>query len=116
MKQTAAGQNNTEAALDALCEVLLAVEGVDAMRAFLLDLCTPAELEALIDRWQVVPHLSAGKPYRQIHAETGVSATTIGRGARIRKEGHGGQRHARTQTRQPTTTNARKRDRQAKND
>lgn len=94
MKQTAAGQDNAEAALDALCKALLAVEGVDAMRAFLLDLCTPAELEAMIDRWQVVPHLSAGKPYRQIHAETGVSVTTIGRVARFLKDGHGGYRHA----------------------
>ena len=58
--------------------------------AFLQDLCTPAELEAMCDRWKVVPLLRAGEPYRGIHDKTGVSVTTIGRVARTLEQGAGG--------------------------
>jgi len=61
-------------------------------RNFFTDLCTPAELEALIDRWAVVAHLRDGLPYRKIHELTGVSVTTIGRVARYLTAGSGGYR------------------------
>ena len=57
---------------------------------FFADLCTPAELEALIDRWAVVKYLQEGLPYRKIHDLTGVSVTTIGRVARFLTAGNGG--------------------------
>lgn len=57
---------------------------------FFADLCTPAELEALTDRWAVVPYLEDGLPYRKIHELTGVSVTTIGRVARFLTAGNGG--------------------------
>lgn len=60
------------------------------MQAFLEDLCTPAELEAMTDRWKVVPLLLEGVPYREIHDRTGVSVTTIGRVARTLDHGAGG--------------------------
>ncbi len=60
------------------------------MQAFLEDLCTPAELEAMTDRWRVVPPLLEGVPYREIHDRTGVSVTTIGRVARTLDRGAGG--------------------------
>ena len=65
-----------------------------SMKAFLIDLCTPAELRALRERWHVAQILNEGeKSYRDIHAETGVSTTTIGRVARFLKdEPHGGYR------------------------
>ncbi len=69
-----------------------ALDGPAELRAFLRDLCTPAELEALRDRWRVVPHLLRGLTYRQIHELTGVSITTIGRVARFYSEGNGGYR------------------------
>lgn len=64
------------------------------IRAFLVDLCTPAELRALTERWHVAQILDEGeKSYRDIQAETGVSTTTIGRVARfLRDEPHGGYR------------------------
>lgn len=64
------------------------------VKAFLIDLCTPAELRALSERWHVAQILDAGeKSYRDIQAETGVSTTTIGRVARfLRDEPHGGYR------------------------
>jgi TrpR-related protein YerC/YecD len=57
---------------------------------FFSDLCTPAELEAMADRWQVVPLLRQEVPYRTIHELTGVSVTTITRVARFLSMGHGG--------------------------
>ncbi len=57
---------------------------------FFTDLCTPAELEAMADRWQVVPLLQAGIPYRTIHEQTGVSVATITRIARCIHYGSGG--------------------------
>lgn len=59
-------------------------------RAFLRDLCTPAELQAMADRWAVVEWLQRGVPYREIHRLTGVSVTTIGRVARFLANGNGG--------------------------
>jgi TrpR-related protein YerC/YecD len=77
-----------------LCEALLACATLDEMRAFLRDLCTPAELEALVDRWRVVPYLLRGMAYREIHERTAVSVTTIGRVARFLSQGNGGYRAA----------------------
>jgi TrpR-related protein YerC/YecD len=59
-------------------------------RAFLRDLCTPAELQAMADRWAVVEALKGSLPYREIHRQSGVSVTTIGRVARLLSGGNGG--------------------------
>ena len=54
---------------------------------FLTDLCTPAELRALRERWLVAQILNTGEAsYREINAQTGVSTTTIGRVARFLKD------------------------------
>jgi TrpR-related protein YerC/YecD len=79
-----------EASLDDLAVVLAALTRPEDVRAFLEDLCTPAELEAMGDRWKVVPLLRAGRPYREIHERTLVSVTTIGRVARTLERGAGG--------------------------
>ena len=79
---------------DALCRAFMRLSGVDEYRRFLKDLCTPAELQALVDRWQVVELLQDELPYRRIHDLTGVSVTTIGRVARFLHEGFGGYRAA----------------------
>jgi TrpR-related protein YerC/YecD len=81
-----------------LYQALLNLRSVDELRAFLRDLCTPAELEALADRWRVVPYLKLGTPYREIHDHTGVSVTTIGRVARFLQQGNGGYRLAAERT------------------
>lgn len=77
-------------ALDALASALHALRTPAELRAFLEDLCTPAELEAMADRWRVVPYLLEGVPYREIHDRTLVSVTTIGRVARTLERGAGG--------------------------
>jgi TrpR-related protein YerC/YecD len=78
-----------------LCVALAALKTPDEVRAFLKDLCTPAELQAMADRWAVVDPLKRSLPYREIHRLTGVSVTTIGRVARFLTGGHGGYRTAR---------------------
>lgn len=87
-------ETTNESAEDNLCRALLSMRGIGEMRSFLRDLCTPAELEALIDRWRVVPYLLDGTAYREIHDRTGVSVTTIGRVARFLAQGNGGYRAA----------------------
>lgn len=83
-------ENTPVPAEESLCRALLSLDTPAEMMAFLRDLCTPAELEALIDRWRVVPYLLAGYAYREIHDRTSVSVTTIGRVARFLQQGNGG--------------------------
>jgi TrpR-related protein YerC/YecD len=91
MKRRPATEEPKDAApLTALAQALAALDTPGAVRAFLEDLCTPAELEAMADRWRVVPLLLKGVPYREIHDLTQVSVTTIGRVARTLERGAGG--------------------------
>lgn len=83
-------ENTPVPAEESLCRALLSLDTPAEMQAFLRDLCTPAELEALVDRWRVVPYLLAGYAYREIHDRTSVSVTTIGRVARFLQQGNGG--------------------------
>ena len=82
------------AAEDELYSALLGLRTIDELRAFFHDLCTPAELQAMKDRWSVVEQLAEGLTYRAIHDQTGVSVTTVGRVARCLAEGAGGYRTA----------------------
>ncbi len=67
---------------------------IEECRAFFRDLCTPAEIQAMADRWVVVEWLQRGASYREIQRATGVSVTTIGRVARYLAAGNGGYRLA----------------------
>lgn len=73
-----------------LARALLSMRQPAEALALLRDLCTPAELEAMVDRWRVVPLLRDGLPYRDINQRTGVSVTTVGRIARFLEHGNGG--------------------------
>ncbi len=79
--------------LDSTSELYKAISVIrseDEAKQFLLDLCTPMEIQAMADRWRVVKPIKAGKPYRKIYEETGVSVTTIGRVARCLLSGMDG--------------------------
>ena len=89
------------AARSSLAEAFLAMNTAEECRALLKDLTTPAELEALVDRWRVVRYLDQGIPYREIHERTGVSVTTIGRVARFLEQGNGGYRIALERLKKP---------------
>jgi TrpR-related protein YerC/YecD len=87
-------ESTPDSPIDSLCRALLTLRTLPELRAFMRDLCTPAELEALTDRWRVVPYLLDGVAYREIHDRTAVSVTTIGRVARFLSQGNGGYRAA----------------------
>jgi len=74
------------AAEDELFNAILQLQSLDECRAFFQDLCTPAELQAMKDRWVVAELLTEGLTYRQIRDKTGVSVTTVGRVARCLTE------------------------------
>ncbi|KAF1687606.1 DNA-binding transcriptional regulator [Pseudoxanthomonas broegbernensis] len=90
MKRRGDDNEDEEQKLDVLAQALASLREAGDVRAFLEDLCTPAELEAMSDRWRVVPLLRQGVPYREIHELTQVSVTTIGRVARTLERGTGG--------------------------
>lgn len=79
-----------------LCAALLTPSDKDGMQRLLLDLCTPAEIRTLAERWHVARLLDGtGLSYREIHDATGVSTTTVVRVARfLREERNGGYRRA----------------------
>jgi TrpR-related protein YerC/YecD len=81
---------------DGLCDALLTAKGREEMRSLLLDLCTPAEIHTMAERWHVARLLDeTDLPYREIHDRTGVSTTTIVRVGRfLRQEPHQGYRRA----------------------
>lgn len=83
-----------EAIVGDLAEALVELVDKDGASAFLADLCTPAEIHSLAERWQVARLLDAGElTYREIHDATGVSTTTIVRVARfLRQENNSGYR------------------------
>jgi TrpR-related protein YerC/YecD len=80
--------------IEALAKALAQLDSPKDVASFLDDLCTPAELRALAERWEVARLLDRGElTYREIHNVTGVSTTTIVRVARfLRQESNGGYR------------------------
>lgn len=95
MKQHNEAQKKAlRSAADSLYKAFLTLEKPDEVRQFLLDLCTPSEVEAIVDRWWTASLLRQGHSYREISEITGVSVTTIGRVARYVNMGEGGYRLA----------------------
>ncbi len=79
-----------------LCRALLTPGDENAMRRLLVDLCTPAEIRTLAERWHVARLLDGSDlSYREIQEATGVSTTTVVRVARfLKQEPHQGYRLA----------------------
>ena len=79
-----------------LCAALLTPGSAAEMQALLVDLCTPAEIRTMAERWHVARLLDeTALSYRDIHDATGVSTTTIVRVARfLRQEPNRGYRRA----------------------
>jgi uncharacterized protein YerC len=46
-----------------LSEALLTLETAQEAKQFLEDICTPAEIEAMVDRWRVAQLLDTGLSY-----------------------------------------------------
>src|SRR3954464_5316583 len=79
-----------------LCTALLTPAGGSEMERLLTDLCTPAEIRTMAERWHVARLLDGTDlSDREIHDATGVSTTTIVRVARfLRQERNFGYRMA----------------------
>ena len=75
-----------------LYAAILQLQTLEDVESFFFDLCTPAELEGIVDRWRVAQMLVRKMPYRQIAAETNVSTATIVRVARFLNNGNDGYR------------------------
>lgn len=78
-----------------LFDAILLIKTRSEAEKFFKDLCTPQEINALRERWRVCQLLETGQfSYREIHAMTGASVTTIGRVARfLNEEPHHGYRN-----------------------
>ena len=78
----------------ALFEAVLSLKDPQDCAGFFSDLCTPAELSDMTDRWKAARLLAKGLPYRDIYEKTGVSTATVTRVARALNHGAGGYRKA----------------------
>ena len=75
---------------DKLFEAIKTLDGFEEYRSFFLDILTPAEFQAIKDRWAVAALLYEGYTYREINKISGVSITTVARVARFMSKGSGG--------------------------
>tara|TARA_B100000586_G_scaffold197155_1_gene145691 strand:- start:469 stop:783 length:315 start_codon:yes stop_codon:yes gene_type:complete len=75
---------------DKLFEAIKTLDGFEEYRSFFLDILTPAEFQAIKDRWAVAALLYEGYTYREINKISGVSITTVARVARFISNGSGG--------------------------
>jgi len=64
------------------------------LEAFLRDLCTIGELEAMSHRWAVARLVAQGLPYTEVAEKTGASTATVTRVAHWLNHGEGGYRTA----------------------
>ena len=79
-----------------ISDAILELKTKDEIERFLIDLCTPQEIEALNERWLVCQLLhNRNLSYRTISELTGVSTTTVTRVSRfLNNEPHKGYRIA----------------------
>ena len=66
----------------ALYETILKLKDLDECRRFFEDLCTPGELQAMEQRFDVAVYLQQGLVYLDILEKTGASSATISRVSR----------------------------------
>ena len=70
-----------------LLDAFLALRTRAEAKAFLADLCTPAEVRAMVERWEVARLLDEGRlSYREIAEKAEASTTTVVRVARFLKD------------------------------
>jgi TrpR-related protein YerC/YecD len=82
----------SEKDLQDLYKTIAGLKTKDEVRQFFTDLCTPAELMAMADRWKAARLLREGLSYREIYEKSGVSTATVTRVARCLTLGAGGYR------------------------
>ncbi|MBN8614907.1 MAG: helix-turn-helix domain-containing protein [Deltaproteobacteria bacterium] len=86
--------NKPAPSLVELAAVLARLDEPQAIERFLKDLLTPAEIQAVTERWAIVRMLAAGMTQREVALALDVSVTTVTRGNRQLQHGEGGFAHA----------------------
>ena len=90
-KVTSAQANpETAARFDELVEAFVALRDKGVAAAFLRDLCTTTEIDAMGQRLQVARLVNDGLSYQEISRRTGASTATITRVAQWLHHGEGG--------------------------
>jgi len=79
MKQKTQTKSSSEIEQEELIAAIASLDTLDSFKGFLTDLCTPQELTAMSQRWQVAKLLNQGLTTRAICRQTGASTTTISR-------------------------------------
>ena len=69
---------------------ILSLKSAKECKAFLRDLCTLSEIEAMIERLRVAKMVKDNIPYREISEKTGSSTATVTRVAHWLHHGMGG--------------------------
>ena len=77
---------------DVLVASLAGISSTATMKAFLRDLCTMTELDAMGQRLQVASLVDEGVSYSEISKRTGASTATVTRVAHWLRYGEGGYR------------------------
>ena len=62
-----------------MCKAILTLKSEEECKAFLNDICTIQELEALVQRLDVALKLTEGVSYQEINKSVGASTATISR-------------------------------------
>ncbi len=81
---------NTPRPPDDLLAVLARLDAPQLLGDLFVDLLTPAEVEAVSERWAIVKALAEGHTQRAVRDAVGCSVTTVTRGARQLRYGTGG--------------------------
>ena len=81
---------NLKSDVQKLYKAILELKTEEECAAFLDDVCTVQELEALAQRLDVAIKLRQGEKYNDINKSTGASTATIGRVSRALNYGMGG--------------------------
>lgn len=82
----------TASRFDELVEAVARLRDPEVVAAFLRDLCTSTELDAMGQRLQVARLVDEGMSYQEISRRTGASTATITRVAQWLHHGQGGYR------------------------
>jgi TrpR-related protein YerC/YecD len=89
----------TATRFDELVTAFARLRNTDVVAAFMRDLCTTTELDAMGQRLQVARLVDEGVPYQEISRRTGASTATVTRVAQWLHYGQGGYRAVLKQSR-----------------
>ena len=87
-----------------LFDAMASLRGRRELEAFMRDLCTLGEIEAMAHRWEVARLLDRGLAYLEIAEKTHASTTTVTRVAHWLRHGEGGYRLALERTKRAART------------